>query len=242
MQANWLHFWCFPPRLLWALPIVMTVCLSLPSLRSLAPRRRPPPKRHCPAIVGVRPISGTKSDAGGDGSRRGGQYAVQLTSNSRTPSAAVNVDLHARLSVLPKDRAKDMQAEARALSRATNATAYHPEVLAAKFSSRPFKVVSRMLEIFTGLGSFALKLVVDQRRGQLELRKLQRAAELTEILMRLGPTFVKIGQGLSTRPDLCPPEYIEELSQLQLFDIAGQSRMHFLPFRMRMHLPASRVN
>lgn len=140
MQANWLHFWCFPPRLLWALPIVMTVCLSLPSLRSLAPRRRPPPKRHCPAIVGVRPISGTKSDAGGDGSRRGGQYAVQLTSNSRTPSAAVNVDLHARLSVLPKDRAKDMQAEARALSRATNATAYHPEVLAAKFSSRPFKV------------------------------------------------------------------------------------------------------
>ncbi|XP_042469089.1 protein ACTIVITY OF BC1 COMPLEX KINASE 3, chloroplastic-like isoform X2 [Zingiber officinale] len=72
-----------------------------------------------------------------------------------------------------------------------------------------------MLEIFTGLGSFALKLAVDQRRGQLELRKRQRAAELTEILTRLGPTFVKIGQGLSTRPDICPPEYIEELSQLQ---------------------------
>ncbi|XP_042474246.1 protein ACTIVITY OF BC1 COMPLEX KINASE 3, chloroplastic-like isoform X2 [Zingiber officinale] len=72
-----------------------------------------------------------------------------------------------------------------------------------------------MLEIFTGLGSFALKLAVDQRRGQLELRKRQRAAELTEIFTRLGPTFVKIGQGLSTRPDICPPEYIEELSQLQ---------------------------
>ncbi|XP_074587968.1 protein ACTIVITY OF BC1 COMPLEX KINASE 3, chloroplastic-like [Curcuma longa] len=193
----------------------MAVSLSLPSPRSLAHRRRPPPTLHRAAIVRVRPISGTKSDAGGDGIRRGDQYAVQLTSKSRTPSAAVNVDLHARLSVLSKDRAEDMQAEARALARAENATAYHPEIIAAKYSSRPFKVVSRMLEIFTGLGSFALKLAVDQRRGQLELRKRQRAAELTEILTRLGPTFVKIGQGLSTRPDICPPEYIEELSQLQ---------------------------
>jgi aarF domain-containing kinase len=39
--------------------------------------------------------------------------------------------------------------------------------------------------------------------------------ELRTILTRLGPTFVKIGQGLSTRPDLCPPEYLEELSELQ---------------------------
>ncbi|KAL5203245.1 hypothetical protein ABZP36_014197 [Zizania latifolia] len=42
-----------------------------------------------------------------------------------------------------------------------------------------------------------------------------RAIELRTILTRLGPTFVKIGQGLSTRPDLCPPEYLEELSELQ---------------------------
>ncbi len=33
---------------------------------------------------------------------------------------------------------------------------------------------------------------------------------------QLGPTFVKIGQALSTRPDLCPPEYLEELSELQV--------------------------
>ncbi|CAN4093788.1 unnamed protein product [Withania somnifera] len=42
-----------------------------------------------------------------------------------------------------------------------------------------------------------------------------RAIELRETFTRLGPTFVKIGQGLSTRPDLCPPEYLEELSELQ---------------------------
>ncbi len=31
----------------------------------------------------------------------------------------------------------------------------------------------------------------------------------------LGPTFVKFGQILSTRPDLLPPDFIEELSYLQ---------------------------
>ncbi|MBG6237849.1 ubiquinone biosynthesis protein [Mycetocola sp. CAN_C7] len=35
------------------------------------------------------------------------------------------------------------------------------------------------------------------------------------VLEELGPTFVKLGQLLSTRPDLLPPDYITELSKLQ---------------------------
>ncbi|MBN1145706.1 MAG: hypothetical protein JXA78_00510, partial [Anaerolineales bacterium] len=34
-------------------------------------------------------------------------------------------------------------------------------------------------------------------------------------LEELGPTFIKLGQILSTRPDLLPPIYISELSKLQ---------------------------
>ncbi len=34
-------------------------------------------------------------------------------------------------------------------------------------------------------------------------------------LEELGPTFVKLGQVLSTRPDLLPPAYIAELARLQ---------------------------
>ncbi|HEY1330608.1 MAG TPA: AarF/UbiB family protein [Actinomycetota bacterium] len=42
-----------------------------------------------------------------------------------------------------------------------------------------------------------------------------RARRLRMALEELGPTFAKLGQVLSTRPDLLPPEFIEELSTLQ---------------------------
>jgi predicted unusual protein kinase regulating ubiquinone biosynthesis (AarF/ABC1/UbiB family) len=47
------------------------------------------------------------------------------------------------------------------------------------------------------------------------LQKHRRARWLVHQLVKLGPTFIKIGQALSTRADLIPLEYIEELSQLQ---------------------------
>jgi predicted unusual protein kinase regulating ubiquinone biosynthesis (AarF/ABC1/UbiB family) len=42
-----------------------------------------------------------------------------------------------------------------------------------------------------------------------------RARRLAEALLDMGPTFIKIGQVLSTRPDLVPPVYAEELAALQ---------------------------
>lgn len=43
----------------------------------------------------------------------------------------------------------------------------------------------------------------------------RRAARLREALEHLGPTFVKLGQFLSQRPDLLPPTYLEALAELQ---------------------------
>jgi predicted unusual protein kinase regulating ubiquinone biosynthesis (AarF/ABC1/UbiB family) len=42
-----------------------------------------------------------------------------------------------------------------------------------------------------------------------------RARHLREALEELGPTFAKLGQVLSTRPDLLPPEFVDELATLQ---------------------------
>jgi ubiquinone biosynthesis protein len=44
---------------------------------------------------------------------------------------------------------------------------------------------------------------------------LSRAEAVKAALEELGPTFIKAGQFLSTRPDLLPAEFIEELAKLQ---------------------------
>src|SRR5688572_17389723 len=42
-----------------------------------------------------------------------------------------------------------------------------------------------------------------------------RAVAFRKRLVELGPAYIKLGQVLSTRPDLLPPAYIRELAQLQ---------------------------
>ena len=43
----------------------------------------------------------------------------------------------------------------------------------------------------------------------------QKPEELVEDLKKMGPTYVKLGQLLSTRPDLLPDNYLEALANLQ---------------------------
>lgn len=43
----------------------------------------------------------------------------------------------------------------------------------------------------------------------------EKAKEFRERLVELGPAYIKLGQVLSTRPDLMPPAYIKELEHLQ---------------------------
>lgn len=48
-----------------------------------------------------------------------------------------------------------------------------------------------------------------------EIERLTQPVRLRLAMEELGPTFVKLGQLLSTRPDLLPRDYIEEFRKLQ---------------------------
>ncbi len=58
-------------------------------------------------------------------------------------------------------------------------------------------------------------IVVGGSRKVTREMRLRRAEVLLDTLLTLGPTFIKLGQILSTRPDVLPAAYIEVLSSLQ---------------------------
>ncbi|CAI5480428.1 unnamed protein product [Closterium sp. Yama58-4] len=116
-----------------------------------------------------------------------------------------------------KDRIfeEDPAEEAAAARRAIGAPLYDAQGLAKFYSKRPLEVVGRALRVTTALGSVAVSVLIDRQRGQLDANMPRRASQLRRALTSLGPTFVKLGQALSTRPDLCPPAYLDELALLQ---------------------------
>ncbi|MGA1625015.1 MAG: ABC1 kinase family protein, partial [Prochlorothrix sp.] len=66
--------------------------------------------------------------------------------------------------------------------------------------------------VFRNGWGYMRSLLVEAKPGEPDVPPPE---VLRNILVQLGPVFVKLGQLLSTRPDLLPPAYIECLSELQ---------------------------
>ncbi|MFM6012566.1 MAG: ABC1 kinase family protein [Dolichospermum sp.] len=99
--------------------------------------------------------------------------------------------------------------------QSTQLRQYNPEAIARYFRYRPWLVWGRLLSIVWSFAVFVFSLKWDEWQEQVAENQAQRAIELRNLLTRLGPTFIKVGQALSTRPDLIRKDFLAELVKLQ---------------------------
>lgn len=104
---------------------------------------------------------------------------------------------------------------------------YDPQLAREYYAKHSFLVLRRGLQLFRIANKFILRWLFHQLVGR-HLTKFikvdeetkrkqeeQNAEELLEIIQKVGPTAIKVGQALSVRPDLISEVYTEKLSKLQ---------------------------
>ncbi|WP_299484560.1 AarF/ABC1/UbiB kinase family protein [Acaryochloris sp. IP29b_bin.137] len=101
------------------------------------------------------------------------------------------------------------------LPSATAFEAYDPAKIQQKFQGQIFRVLQRWVTILWPFLLLLGRRWWDKRTPSTPERQKRRAVQLRETLTALGPAFIKIGQALSTRPDILTGPYLEELSKLQ---------------------------
>jgi len=92
---------------------------------------------------------------------------------------------------------------------------YNPEAIARHYRYRPWLAWGRLLQIIWSFAGFIFSLKWDEWQDKVEQNQGKRAIQLRELLTGLGPTFIKVGQALSTRPDLVRKDFLDELVKLQ---------------------------
>jgi predicted unusual protein kinase regulating ubiquinone biosynthesis (AarF/ABC1/UbiB family) len=92
---------------------------------------------------------------------------------------------------------------------------YDAEAIAREFRWKPWKPMLRSLHVAGAFANLFVGLKLDESMGKVEGNQQDRAKQVRQILTDLGPTFVKVGQALSTRPDLVRQDFLDELICLQ---------------------------
>ncbi|BBN18853.1 aarF domain-containing kinase [Marchantia polymorpha subsp. ruderalis] len=92
---------------------------------------------------------------------------------------------------------------------------YDPRSIATFFKKRPADVLVRSVQIMTQCSSLSISIILDLTLNRYSENEKLRARQLVDLIARLGPTAIKIGQALSIRPDLLSAVYLEELQKLQ---------------------------
>ncbi|KAL8511374.1 hypothetical protein ACS0TY_017967 [Phlomoides rotata] len=92
------------------------------------------------------------------------------------------------------------------------------------WANENYNSVQRSIDVWSCIISLRVRVLFDDAKwtyfgGWSEEKQRERrrktASWLRERILQLGPTLIKLGQLLSTRSDLFPKEYVEELAKLQ---------------------------
>jgi predicted unusual protein kinase regulating ubiquinone biosynthesis (AarF/ABC1/UbiB family) len=92
---------------------------------------------------------------------------------------------------------------------------YDAEAIASYYRFRPWQVIWRAIAVVWLFGNFALHLYWDRITNRELINQPKRARELRQVITALGPAYIKVGQALSTRPDLIRKDFLDELTKLQ---------------------------
>lgn len=97
---------------------------------------------------------------------------------------------------------------------------YTPQFITDEVLKSPvdaMTVVWRGIRMITEVGFFWMCLKKDELFGANQSTDgvRTRAAQLRELLTRLGPSFIKAGQVLANRPDIVREDFMNELCTLQ---------------------------
>nr|XP_007151927.1 hypothetical protein PHAVU_004G087700g [Phaseolus vulgaris]ESW23921.1 hypothetical protein PHAVU_004G087700g [Phaseolus vulgaris] len=92
---------------------------------------------------------------------------------------------------------------------------YRIPKIAAIYWRKPLLVARRLVQTGFAFGKWFGLRYLDTLLDRSESMFQVRAADLRKILVELGPAYIKIAQAISSRADLIPPSYLDELSLLQ---------------------------
>jgi len=97
---------------------------------------------------------------------------------------------------------------------ATPETRYDPAADLRWLLLRPWLLISRLVVVLSQLVSLAMVLLLQANSPDPKVQQ-RLGQRIFTTLTNLGPCFIKVGQALSTRPDLVRRDWLDQLTQLQ---------------------------
>ncbi|KAL3504612.1 hypothetical protein ACH5RR_034453 [Cinchona calisaya] len=126
-------------------------------------------------------------------------------------------------------------------SEAESLTEYNVAKISAIYQKKPLIVLRRLFQTATTFGKWFALRFIDNLTERADQMFEVRAEELRKILVELGPAYIKIAQAISSRPDLIPPSYLDELSLLQDQIAPFSSNVAFDMIEKELDLPIDAV-